>query len=227
MERGDSLKKGPGMRVLMAGSPGSGKGTHGRRLGADLGVPHIATGDLLREQVAAGTPIGREAQTYMDRGNFVPDAVMIEMIKQRLSQPDAEKGFVLDGFPRTQVQANELDKLLADMGQTIDAVVVIEVPVEEIVVRLNGRRSCPKCQRGYHMLYDPPADDETCDDDGTKLEIRTDDEPDTVRHRLQVYANRTAGVIEHYDAAGLVKRVNGEASVDEVSERIETALGIA
>lgn len=218
----------PPMRLLMAGSPGSGKGTHGRRLGADLGVPHIATGELLRNQVAAGTPIGKDAQAYMDRGDYVPDSVMIEMIKLRLSEPDAEKGFVLDGFPRTQVQARELDRILGEIGAKIDAVLVIEVPTEEIVTRLNGRRSCPSCQRAYHMLYDPPSDDERCDDDGTKLETRADDEPDTVRYRLKVYADRTAGVVEHYEGQGLVRRVSGEsASVDEVAERIDHTLGLA
>ncbi len=211
----------------MAGAPGSGKGTHGRRLGADLGVPHIATGELLREQVAAGSPIGNEARAFMDRGDYVPDDVIMEMIRLRLSQPDAQAGFVLDGFPRTQVQAKGLDELLAEMGHELDAVILIVVPVDEIVVRLNGRRSCPQCQRAYHMLYDPPRDDETCDDDGTKLEIRSDDEPDTVRHRLQVYADRTAGVVEHYEAKDLVRRVDGEsAGVDEVAKRIDEALGL-
>ena len=214
------------MRLLMAGSPGSGKGTHGRRLGAHLGIPHIATGDLLRDQVTQGTTIGREAQTFMDRGDYVPDAVMIEMIKLRLAQPDAQNGFILDGFPRTQGQADELDKLLADLGQPIDAMIVLEVPVEEMVRRLSGRRTCPTCQRAYHMDDDPPADDETCDDDGTKLQRRSDDEPETVRHRLKVYADRTAGVVEHYDVDGVVKRVNGEASVDEVAKRVREALGV-
>jgi adenylate kinase len=214
------------MRVLMAGSPGSGKGTHGRRLGRDLGVPHIATGDLLRDQVSAGTPLGRDAKAYMDRGDYVPDNVMIEMIRDRLSKPDAEKGFVLDGFPRTQGQADELDKVLADLGHEIDAVLVLEVPIDEIVQRLSNRRTCPKCQRAYHMMYDPPADDERCDNDDTPLERRSDDEPDTVRYRLQVYADRTAGVIEHYDVDGIVKRVSGEAGVDEVAKRIDEALGV-
>lgn len=214
------------MRLLMAGSPGSGKGTHGRRLGAHLGIPHIATGDLLREQVALGSEIGREAQAYMDRGDYVPDKVMIEMIRLRLAEPDAQNGFILDGFPRTQGQADELDKLLADLGQSIDAMIVLEVPVEEMVRRLSGRRTCPSCQRAYHMDDDPPADDEACDDDGTKLERRSDDEPDTVRHRLQVYADRTAGVIEHYDVDSVVRRVNGESSVDEVARRVREALGV-
>jgi adenylate kinase len=214
------------MRLLMAGSPGTGKGTHGRRLAADLGVPHIATGDLLRDQVAAGTQIGREAKAYMDRGDYVPDGVMVGMIRERLASPDAEKGFILDGFPRTQVQAKELDQLLADLGQALDAVLILEVPIDEIVERLSARRTCPKCQRAYHMRDDPPADDERCDDDGTPLSRRTDDEPETVRHRLKVYADRTAGVIEHYDTDSIVRRVEGNASVEEVTKRIDEALGI-
>ncbi len=214
------------MRLLMAGSPGSGKGTHSRRLANDLGISHIATGDLLREQVAADSPLGREAKVYMDRGDYVPDKVMVDMIKHRLSEPDAEKGFILDGYPRTQTQATELDKMLADLGQQIDAVIILEVPVDEIVERLSARRTCPACQRAYHMRDDPPADDERCDNDSTPLERRTDDEPDTVRHRLKVYADRTAGVIEHYDVDSMVRRVNGEASVDEVAKRIDEALGL-
>lgn len=214
------------MRLLMAGSPGSGKGTHGRRLASHLGIPHIATGDLLRDQVAKKTKIGREAQGYMDRGDYVPDGVMIEMIRLRLAELDAQNGFILDGFPRTQGQADALDKLLAELGQPIDAMIVLEVPVDEMVRRLSGRRTCPTCQRAYHMDDDPPSDDETCDDDGTKLERRSDDEPETVRHRLKVYADRTAGVIEHYDVDSVVKRVNGEATVDEVAERVREALNV-
>jgi adenylate kinase len=211
----------------MAGSPGSGKGTHSRRLSEDLGIPHISTGDLLREQVALGTPLGRNAQAFMDRGDYVPDDVMVAMIKDRLSKPDAEPGFIIDGFPRTQGQADALDKMLADMGQHIDAVIVLEVPVEEMVRRLSLRRTCPTCQRSYHMDDDPPSDDERCDDDATPLERRSDDEPETVRHRLKVYADRTAGVIEHYDVDSVVKRINGEASIDEVHKRIDEALGLS
>lgn len=208
----------------MAGSPGSGKGTHSRRLSADLGIPHIATGDLLREQVSRGTPLGKHAQTFMDRGDYVPDDVMVAMIKDRLVQPDAQNGFILDGFPRTQGQADALDKMLADLGTPIDAMIVLEVPTDEMVRRLSGRRTCPTCQRAYHMDDDPPADDERCNDDGTPLERRSDDEPETVRHRLKVYADRTAGVIEHYDVDSIVRRVNGEASIDEVHKRIDEAL---
>ena len=213
------------MRLLMAGSPGAGKGTHGRRLGADLGIPHIATGDLLREHVANETPIGRKVKDLVDRGDYVPDDLMIEIIRDRLSQPDAQDGFVLDGFPRTDAQATMLDKVLAEQGQVVDAVVLLEVPTEEIVRRLSGRRMCPKCGRNYHMDDDPPRDDESCDEDGTKLIIRSDDEPDTVRHRLKVYAERTADLLDHYDN-GIIRRVEGMAGVHEVAKRIDEALGI-
>lgn len=215
------------MRVLMAGSPGAGKGTHGRRLGADLGVPHIATGDLLRAQVAQKTPLGVKAQAFMDRGDYVPDDLMVEMIALRLAEPDAEKGFVLDGYPRTAGQADALDKMLADLGQSIDAVIVLEVPVDEIVRRLSARRTCPTCQRAYHMDDDPPKQDERCDDDDTPLARRPDDEPETIRHRLKVYDQRTVGVIDHYEVDSVVKRVDGRASVSEVAKRIDQALGLA
>jgi adenylate kinase len=151
---------------------------------------------------------------------------MIEMFRLRLSEPDAENGFILDGFPRTNAQATALDKLLADLGEQVDAVILLEVPVDEIVRRLSGRRTCPECGRNYHMEDDPPHDDENCDDDGTKLEARSDDEPDTVRHRLRVYAERTADLIDHYDVDSIVKRIDGLASVAEVAKRIDEALGL-
>ncbi|MEX2395246.1 MAG: nucleoside monophosphate kinase, partial [Actinomycetota bacterium] len=167
-----------------------------------------------------------QAATYMDRGDYVPDEVMIEMLRARLQESDADKGFILDGFPRTQGQAKALDGVLRNLGHKIDAVLVLEVPFEEMVRRLSGRRTCPQCQRPYHMDDEPPADDERCDDDGTPLERRVDDEPETVRHRLKVYADRTAGVVDHYDALGLVLRVNGEAGVADVIRRIDEALGL-
>ncbi len=173
-----------------------------------------------------GTALGCEAAGYMDRGDYVPDGLMVEMLRERLADPDAQDGFILDGFPRTQGQANELDKLLADLGQQIDAVLVLQVPFEEMVRRLSGRRTCPKCQRSYHMDDDPPKDDERCDDDGTPLQRRKDDEPETVRHRIKVYEDRTAGLIDHYDVDSIVRRVNGEAGVEEVAKRIDEALGL-
>jgi adenylate kinase len=162
----------------------------------------------------------------MDRGDYVPDEVMVKMLRSRLQESDAEKGFILDGFPRTQGQAQALDTVLNDLDAKIDAVLVLEVPFEEMVRRLSGRRTCPTCQRSYHMDDDPPSDDERCDDDGTPLMRRTDDEPDTVRHRLKVYADRTEGLIDHYDEEGLVRRVNGEAGVADVIRRVDEALGL-
>lgn len=209
----------------MAGSPGAGKGTHGRRLGSDLGVPHIATGDLLREQISKRTPIGLKVKDLVDRGDYVSDEMMIEIIRERLSEPDAQAGFILDGFPRTDAQATMLDKVLAEKGEMVDAVVLLEVPTEEIVRRLSGRRMCPECGRNYHMEDDPPKDNETCNEDGTRLIARSDDEPDTVRHRLKVYAERTADLLDHYDN-GIIRRVDGMASVDEVTKRIDAALGL-
>jgi adenylate kinase len=210
----------------MAGSPGAGKGTHGRLLAAKLGVPHIAMGDLLRDEINAGSPVGLAVKEYVDRGDYVPDEVIMKLIAQRLAQSDAENGFILDGFPRTDAQATQLDKLLADDGHAIDAVILLEVPTEEIVRRLSGRRTCPVCQRSYHVEDDPPREDERCDEDGTPLEARSDDEPDTVRHRLRVYAERTADLLDHYDTDSIVRRVDGLASVDEVARRIEEALGL-
>jgi adenylate kinase len=169
--------------------------------------------------------MGLKVKDFVDRGDYVPDSVMMEIIRDRLSMPDAAEGFVLDGFPRTDAQATMLDKLLAEQGTMVDAVVLLEVPTEEIVRRLSGRRMCPQCGRNYHMDDDPPRDNESCDDDSTKLVTRSDDEPDTVRHRLIVYAERTADLLDHYDN-GIIRRVEGMADVNEVSKRIDEALGI-
>lgn len=212
------------MRLLIVGPPGAGKGTQARRLADCGGVPHVATGDLLREQVAARTPLGQKAKEYMDRGDYVPDEVMIDMIRERLGADDAREGFVLDGFPRTDDQAGALDELLTDRGQSLDAVLVLEVPQDEIVRRLSGRRLCPECQRAYHMDDDPPADDERCDDCGSPLVQRSDDEPQTVRHRLEVYARLTEWLLGHYERKGLARRIDGVGTVEEVAQRIDEAL---
>jgi adenylate kinase len=213
------------VRLLIIGPPGAGKGTQARRLADLLTIPHIATGDLLREQVAAGTDLGRQAKGFMDRGDYVPDEVMIGMIRERLDAADAAGGFLLDGFPRTDVQAKTLDALLEETGRDLDTVLLLEAPTEEIVRRLSGRRTCPECQRAYHMDDDPPRTDEVCDDDGAKLVQRSDDDPETVRHRLSVYEERTAGLVGFYAERGLVRKVDGTGTVDEVSERIDEGIG--
>lgn len=211
------------LRLLLLGPPGAGKGTQARRLSEEHDVPHVASGDLLRDHVARGTPLGREAQAYMDRGDYVPDDLMIRFIAERLEEPDAE-GFVLDGFPRTMPQAHALDGRLGELGRPVDVVIALDVPHERIVERLSGRRLCPECQRAYHMTYEPPKTDERCDVDGNRLVTRPDDEPDTVRHRLRVYAEATEGLRDHYEELGLLVVVDGEGEPEEVSERIDKAV---
>lgn len=213
------------MRLLFLGPPGAGKGTQARRVADRLGVPHIASGDLLREHVATGTPLGVEAKRYMDRGDYVPDDLIIELVSQRLDEPDAASGFVLDGFPRTQAQARSLDGYLADHATPLDGVIRLVVPSDVIVERLSGRRLCPTCQRAYHIAYDPPDDDELCDDDGTRLITRPDDEADVVRRRLCVYEEATEGLLAYYEDAGLLVRVDGVGEVEEVAKRVDEALG--
>lgn len=211
------------LRLLLLGPPGAGKGTQARRLSEDHDVPHVASGDLLREAVTKGTSLGLEAQAYMDRGDYVPDDLMIRFIAERLEEPDAE-GFVLDGFPRTMAQARALTRRLEELGRPVDLVIALEVPHDRIVERLAGRRLCPECQRAYHMTYDPPRNDERCDVDGNRLVTRPDDEPDTVRHRLRVYAEATEGLRDHYEDLGLLVVVDGEGDPEEVSERIDKAV---
>lgn len=174
---------------------------------------------MLREAVAAGTEIGRKAKAYVDRGDLVPDDVMIRLIGEHLEHM-GEAGFVLDGFPRTKVQAKALDELLGGLGRPLELVVQLVVGDDDIVERLSGRRTCPTCQRAYHMAYDPPSEDERCDEDGSGLVRRTDDDPRTIRHRLDVYRKQTDGLIGHYERSGLFVRVDGVGTVDEVAERL-------
>lgn len=214
------------LRLLLLGPPGAGKGTQARRLSERHGIPHVASGDLLREHVQKETELGKEAKGYMDRGDYVPDDVMIRLICERVGRPDAE-GFILDGFPRTMPQANALSERLEELGRPVDLVVALDVPSELIVERLSGRRLCPTCQRAYHMTYEPPADDEVCDEDGTELVTRPDDEADTVRHRLRVYAEATEGLRAHYDEVGLLVVLDGTGDPEDVSERIDKAIEAA
>lgn len=212
------------MRVLLVGPPGAGKGTQARRLCDALRVPHIASGDLLREAIDRETDLGLEAKGFMSRGDLVPDGVVVEIVAERLRRPDAE-GFILDGFPRTRDQAVALDRVLDDLSRPLDAVVHLTAPEEKIVERLSGRRICPTCQRAYHMVYDPPADDERCDDDQTPLITRPDDEAETVRHRLEVqYHEPIRGLIDYYDEQGAVIAVDGLGTVDEVAARLDDAI---
>jgi adenylate kinase len=204
------------MWVILLGPPGAGKGTQARQLAARWGVPQIATGDMLREAVAAGTALGREAQRHMDRGELVPDEVMIALVGERLSQPDAKRGFVLDGFPRTAAQAAALGALLEAHGIALDRVVLFEVPEDELLTRLTGRRVCRSCGRNYHVQFSPPRFPGRCDVCGGELYQRSDDEEETVRRRLAVYARDTAPLVEHYRRTGLLATIAGTGSVADV-----------
>src|SRR5262245_39884814 len=190
------------MRVIFLGPPGAGKGTQARRAAARWGVPQISTGDMLREAVAAGTELGRQAKSYMDAGGLVPDAVIIGLVGEALARPEAGKGFVLDGFPRTLPQAEALDRLLDERGLKLDRVVLFPTPEAELLRRITGRRVCGQCGRNYHLAFSPPAKPGICDNCGGPLHQRSDDEEATVRRRLAVYERDTRPVVEHYRGQG-------------------------
>ena len=211
------------MRVVFLGPPGAGKGTQARTLVQQWDVPHIATGDMLREAVAAGTPLGREAKRVMDTGALVPDDVIVGLIAERLREPDAKRGFILDGFPRTLGQAEALERLLADLGHALDAVVYFEVSEPELLRRLTGRRVCRQCQAAYHLVSAPPRRPGVCDRCGGPLFQRDDDREATVRRRLEVYTTQTAPLLDHYRRRGLLTAVNGEGSIEAIGAAIRRA----
>ncbi len=184
----------------------------------------MATGDLLRNEVRAGTELGRRAKVYMDRGELVPDAVMLELFRRRLEQPDCERGVLLDGFPRTVAQARELDRMLVGLGRRMDHVVFLRVPESVLVRRLAGRLTCPSCGRTYHVELAPPKVNAVCDVDGTALVQREDDRPETARRRITVYLEQTLPVLEHYREQGVVSDVDGTGSIEEVQVRILAAI---
>ncbi len=213
-------------RLVFLGPPGAGKGTQARALAAELGVPQVATGDMLREAVAAKTPLGLLAKRYMDSGALVPDEVVIGLIAARLAEPDARSGFILDGFPRTVPQAEGLERLLKDLGQSIDRVIVFEVGEGELLRRLTGRRVCPKCGAGFHLVFASPKADRRCDQCGSALIQREDDREETVRTRLAVYARETAPLLDHYRDRHLLSVVPGEGEIQAVRRAIRRAAGL-
>ncbi len=210
------------MRLVLLGPPGAGKGTQAVRLADRFRLDHISTGDILRSSVAEGTALGREAKAYMERGDLVPDGVVVRMLVERLGA--AASGFVLDGFPRTVAQAEALDRALAEQGIDLDAVLDFEIEPEIVVGRLSARRTCPTCQRAYNMVTAPPETDELCDEDGTRLVQREDDRPDVIRRRLQVFDQQTSPVREYYRDAGLLFPIDADGSEDEVFRRAVAAL---
>lgn len=213
------------MRVVLLGPPGSGKGTHGKRLAASMGVPLISTGDILREAIAAGTRLGQAAQEDVKSGRLVADATVLGIIETRLSQRDAEHGFVLDGFPRTTAQADGLAALLGE--HRIDRVVNLVVPAETVVNRLKDRWLCPNCGSIYNVASLPPRTSGTCDNCGTALIQRADDRPETVRARLEVYERETAPLVVYYERLGTLRNVDASGSPDAVYEAVQRALGKA
>jgi adenylate kinase len=213
------------MRLVLLGAPGSGKGTQAQRMQARHGVPQVSTGDLLREAVAAGTPLGRAAKVVMDAGQLVADDIMLGIIRERLARPDAARGFILDGFPRTIAQADGLAGQLADLGVSLDAVVLLDVDPEVLLRRMAGRRSCRRCGRVFHVETNPPRPGDRCTDGGPHdLFQRPDDNEETVRQRLAVYALRTQPLIEYYAQQGMLKRIDASGTLDEVDGRLQAVL---
>jgi adenylate kinase len=216
------------VRLVLLGPPGAGKGTQAKMLEGELGLPQIASGDLLRTAVRAKTPLGVEARRYMDKGALVPDELVIKLIEQRLQQADVVKGYILDGFPRTHKQAEALRQMLAGYGQAIDVVAALIVPNDEIVKRISGRRTCRNCGATYHLIFDPPRNMNVCDKCNGELYQREDDAEDTVRMRLQTYDTQTKPLLEYYEQAGLLRRIDGVGSLETVHQRLKTALaGVA
>lgn len=213
------------LNLILLGPPGAGKGTQAERLQGDFRMPHISTGDMLRAQVAAETELGQEAQRYMNAGELVPDEVIIGMIIARIAEDDARDGFLLDGFPRNTGQADALAAALESLDRQLNAVLLIEVPDEEVVRRLAGRRVCVKNPGHiYHVELDPPKRDGVCDQDGARLIQRDDDQEETIRRRLEVYHVQTAPLVEYYDSAGVLRRFDGLRSANEVNDRIRATL---
>jgi adenylate kinase len=213
--------------ILFIGAAGAGKGTQAERLARRLGLTHVASGDLFRAHLREGTDLGEQARAYMDRGELVPDDITIRMVTGHLDTPETAAGVILDGFPRTAAQAAALDETLRHRGEAVSRAVVIDVPEEELVRRLGDRWTCPTCHTTYHDQHDPPRTPGRCDNDGSLLEQRADDRPDVVRARLAKQGPPMREVIDHYERAGVLARVDGERSMDEVTDAIADAIGVA
>ncbi len=214
----------PELNLILLGPPGSGKGTQGERLQEDFRLPYYATGDILRAAVKEGTDVGKQAKEYMDRGDLVPDDVIIGVIGERLQGNEAADGFILDGFPRTVPQAEALDQKMKDLRRETTAAVLIDVPEDEVVKRLGGRRTCEAEGHVFHVDFNPPEREGVCDVDGSKLIVRDDDKPEVIKRRLEQYREKTAPLIDFYEDKGILQRVDGAHSPDKVEERIHALL---
>lgn len=213
------------MKIIMLGAPGAGKGTQAKKIAEKYSIPHISTGDIFRANIKNGTELGKKAKTYMDQGLLVPDELVVDLVVDRVGQEDAKNGYVLDGFPRTIPQAEALDKALAGLGEKVDYAIDVDVPDENIVRRMGGRRACVGCGATYHMEYAPTKVEGICDTCGKELILRDDDKPETVLKRLGVYHEQTQPLIEYYSGKGVLKEVDGTQPMDDVFAAIVKILG--
>ena len=206
------------------GLPGAGKGTQAEKISEKYKIPHISTGDMFRSAIKEGTELGIKAKSFMDQGALVPDEVTIGIVKMRLSKDDCEKGFLLDGFPRTTRQAEALQTLLSELNQEIDHVLHVKVPEEKLVERLSGRRICPTCGRAYHVMYNPPEKEGICDRDGSALIQRDDDKPETVKNRLAINIEQSKPLLDFYDDKGYLVTLDGDQDIDIVFQDIQSVI---
>lgn len=213
------------MKLIMLGAPGAGKGTQAKKISAKYGIPHISTGDIFRANIKGGTELGMKAKAFMDQGQLVPDEITIGMLLDRIKEDDCQKGYVLDGFPRTIPQAESLTKALTELGDKIDWAVNVDVPDENIISRMSGRRACLGCGQTYHIVYNAPSQKGICDVCGQELVLRDDDKPETVQKRLEVYHKQTQPLIDYYRGAGVLAEVDGTKDLEEVFQDIVKILG--
>lgn len=213
------------MKIVMLGAPGAGKGTQAEMLAEKYGIPHISTGDIFRMNIKNGTELGKEAKTYMDQGLLVPDELTVRILLDRVAKDDCKNGYLLDGFPRNIPQANVLEEALSKLGDKIDYAINVEVPDDNIIRRMSGRRACLACGATYHIEHVPPKKEGICDKCGEELVLRDDDRPETVGNRLQVYKDQTQPLIEFYEKKGVLHNVDGTKNMNEVFETIVTILG--
>lgn len=213
------------MKIIMLGAPGAGKGTQAKKIAAKYGIPHISTGDIFRANIKNGTELGNKAKTYMDQGLLVPDELTVDLVMDRVKQDDCAKGYVLDGFPRTIPQAEALDKALTEIGEKMDYAIDVDVPDDNIVHRMSGRRACVGCGATYHLEYAPTKTEGVCDVCGKELILRDDDKPETVKKRLGVYHEQTQPLIDYYTNAGILKTVDGTIDINDVFQAIVDILG--